>query len=98
MRLIDTEELDVIPWTATGRAEYDEGYEDGVRMMADRIDSAPTVDAAPVVHGRWVSKSEEGIYGPTYCSICDFELRIDDMPYCPMCGAKMDKQEGERDE
>lgn len=50
------------------------------------------VEAVPVVHGRWVSKSEEGIYGPTYCSICDFELRIDDMPYCPMCGAKMDEK------
>jgi len=50
----------------------------------------PAVDAAPVVHGRWVSKNEEGVYGPTYCSICDFELRIDDTPYCPMCGARMD--------
>ena len=50
------------------------------------------VEAEPVIHGRWVSKSEEGIYGPTYCSICDFELRIDDMPYCPMCGAKMDEE------
>ena len=54
------------------------------------IESIPAVDAAPVVHGRWVNKNEEGIYGPTYCSVCDFELRIDDMPYCPMCGAKMD--------
>ena len=63
----------------------------------DNIETAirniPAVDAAPVVHGRWISKSEEGLYGPAYCSICDFELRIDDTPYCPMCGAKMD---GER--
>lgn len=54
------------------------------------IEGLPAVDATLVVHGRWVNKNEEGVYGPTYCSVCDFELRIDDMPYCPMCGAKMD--------
>lgn len=37
--------------------------------------------------GRWVSK--EGIYGVVYCSICDFELKIDNTPYCPHCGMKM---------
>lgn len=44
----------------------------------------------PVRHGRWVSK--EGIYGVVYCSICDFELKIDNTPRCPKCGAKMDKE------
>lgn len=48
MRLINTEEFDIISWTATGRAEYDEGYEDGVNMVADKIDSAPIIDAIPV--------------------------------------------------
>lgn len=61
------------------------------------VEEMSKVDAAPVVHGRWISKSEEGLYGPAYCSICDFELRIDDTPYCPMCGAKMDGERRDED-
>lgn len=56
----------------------------------DRLCKVPTVDAKPVVHGRWLSKSEEGIYGPGFCSICDFELVIHNTPYCPNCGAQME--------
>lgn len=60
------------------------------------LESAPTVDAVEVVHGRW----DEG-YRITTCSNCGatFEInlrilqstRIWEMPnYCPNCGAKMD--------
>lgn len=52
----------------------------------------PAADVEPVRHGRWVSK--KGIYGVVYCSICDFELKIDNTPRCPKCGAKMDGEEG----
>ena len=42
--------------------------------------------------GEWISKPH--VYGVTYCSECDFELKIDDTNYCPNCGAKMvDPQE-----
>lgn len=58
--------------------------------ITSNLEQVAAVDAAPVVHGRWIDKNEEGVYGAAYCSICDFELRIDDMPYCPMCGARMD--------
>jgi len=51
------------------------------------IEEAPAADVEPVIPGRWVSK--EGIYGVVYCSICDFELKIDNTPHCPNCGAKM---------
>ena len=43
--------------------------------------------------GEWISKPH--VYGVTYCSECDFELKIDDTNYCPNCGAKMDKEKEE---
>ena len=55
----------------------------------------PTVDAAEVVHGRWVMK-ETMIRSPFaknyYCSECKEETKCTSN-YCPNCGAKMD---GER--
>lgn len=37
--------------------------------------------------GQWINKPN--IYGVAYCSECDFELHINNTPYCPMCGACM---------
>jgi hypothetical protein len=53
------------------------------------IDKAPTIDARPVVHGRWVHDINN-LYG---CSVC---LGRENMShkkprrFCPDCGAKMD--------
>lgn len=63
------------------------------------IEDYPAADVEPVRPGRWVSK--EGIYGVVYCSICDFELKIDNTLRCPNCGAKMlpePPKEGQTDE
>lgn len=56
---------------------------------------APTVDAVPVVHGRWMNWGKSGT--PTYenygtCSVCheDAEIYTEHRNYCPNCGAKMD--------
>lgn len=51
-------------------------------MLADSI---PAADVAPVVHARWIK-------GPSnpHCSECFVECR-DETPFCPNCGAKMDK-------
>ena len=51
----------------------------------------PTIDAAPVVHGRW-READDG--DGAVCSVCgeDFcniYLEIDRFKYCPNCGAKM---------
>lgn len=57
------------------------------------IESFPTVDVAPVVHGRWISKNHHGYERVFVCSNCGY---IDGYPfndrsnYCPNCGAKMD--------
>lgn len=57
----------------------------------------PTVDAAPVVHGRWVERLYPGDEH-VECSICKKQYYEDDLyiggndfpKYCPHCGAKMD--------
>lgn len=64
------------------------------------IEDAPTVDAVPVVHGRWITWEEAGNDIPSphrhECSVCHdaaqvlingIELLSD---YCPNCGAIMD--------
>lgn len=59
--------------------------------LMNALATTPAADVEPKRKpGRWVSK--EGIYGVVYCSICDFELKIDNTPHCPNCGAKMDKE------
>ena len=65
------------------------------------IDDAPTIDAEPAKHGRWIeTKNDSRISG--HCSSCGWEAHLyeDDvigMPYCPNCGAKMDKEEDEEE-
>jgi DNA-directed RNA polymerase subunit RPC12/RpoP len=60
------------------------------------IDSVPAVDAAPVVHGRWIDTSpnyRNGYYNNAHkCSNCGDYYTTDpnDLYYCPRCGAKMD--------
>lgn len=61
------------------------------------IEHAPTVDAVPVVHGRWTTKRTQEHDGEWYCSACGYEpiVMTDDMIYCPGCGAKMDEERSE---
>lgn len=63
-----------------------------LRMIAD----APTVDAVPVVHGRWIKTytcGGEWLWGYD-CDQCkaDSPRRSN---YCPNCGANMDLEEVE---
>ena len=50
----------------------------------------PTIDAVPVVHGRWIKKSDRTKHW--HCSNCAFVEGIISRfyNYCPNCGAKMD--------
>ena len=57
---------------------------------AHEIDDIPAVDAAPVVHGRWIEN--EGLPYCT-CSVCggDYWFGLyETLKYRPNCGAKMD--------
>ena len=51
------------------------------------VESAPSVDAAPVVHGRWINNS-----ALNKCSKCRtyWDTKTN---FCPNCGAKMDGKE-----
>lgn len=61
------------------------------------IETFPAVDAAPVVHGRWV-EIDEGDGDRSYnCSVCGEKWWLADggpaenhMNYCPRCGAILD--------
>ena len=63
-----------------------------------RIENAPTIEAEPVKHGRWI-KEYQYLYGGEqwvnqYCSFCEIHTRqrVRDGLYkfCPNCGARMD--------
>ena len=51
------------------------------------VNSAPTVDAKPVVHGRWICLEPE--IGYFACSECDHRILRAKCNYCPNCGADM---------
>ena len=100
-RLIDANELLAIykNWLPQLTKPEDAGDRNGVETCIAVLEEAPTIDAAPVVHGRWVKA--HGMMPPEYhgrkcCSVCDafalrdFHGREQLSAYCPSCGAKMD--------
>ena len=89
MRLIDADALPI---------KFD-GHTVGV--WKNDLDAAPTIDAAPVVHGRWIllGKNEHDYETSVEekCSLCGryvyrYDTELQDN-YCPNCGAKMDKED-----
>ena len=96
MRLIDVDALgvglcsrDVLP------ADYCAGWNGLIRLL----EKAPTVDAVPVVHGRWQYNTKFYVW---CCSECGENphkgtgvvTTAEKLPaYCPNCGAKMDGAE-----
>jgi hypothetical protein len=66
----------------------------GVRAAQVALNNMPTIEAEPVLHGRWIFIGEETMYdGWTYrkhkCTECDF-VTVEAKNFCPNCGAKMD--------
>ena len=63
-----------------------------IHAVGYAVDSVPTVDAAPVVHGRW---EKDG--GVVVCSECgeEHDWETYRASYCDSCGARMDLPEGE---
>ena len=70
-----------------------EGFGESIAGMVaiHKIQEAPSVDATPVVYGRWV---ELPSMAPEYeCSECGQSYEwweASEANYCPNCGAKMD--------
>lgn len=58
------------------------GVYDYYSRIFDIIDTAPSADVVPVIHGEWCG---------TVCSACGTSVSFYyDCNYCPICGAKMD--------
>ena len=89
MRLVDANTL-----KAEFTGNFRESYEPS--LIKALIDVAPTIDAEPVKHGRWIAvPSSDRATGKAYkCSECDKMRYGSFMPnYCQICGAKMDLEE-----
>lgn len=70
---------------------YTEGWNDCMMRVKSMVSTAPTIYAAPVVHARWITRSDKGIISMTHpymCSRC-WRVEMNKEPYCN-CGAKMD--------
>lgn len=90
MRLIDADRLKRQVEGRSWRAK---------EKFIELIDTAPTIEAEPVKHGRWIGKPIAG-YSTVRCSVCG-EVYTENNGrwlYCPNCGAKMDLEEGEKHE
>jgi len=57
--------------------------------VVNLIDEAPTIEAEPVRHGKWIEYPIA--YGMNQCSECGV-LRFGESNYCPNCGARMDAE------
>lgn len=68
-------------------SDWPQGYKDGLEAALEVIQKTSTVDAVPVVHGRWI---ERPTLKHTYnCSNCG-AIETYTPNYCHNCGAKMD--------
>ena len=95
VRLIDADALK--EWSEIVQLTDDGGID--INDFEEKLESMPTVDVVPVRHGKWFI----GTVPYFVCSECKNRtpLRWDERlgyvldyrsPYCPNCGAKMDKK------
>lgn len=77
---------EVEQWAEHG---YDVIHWTGIKAM---LETQPAVDAAPVVHARWI-QHEPDLHGtkPLECGACHYLFaRLYPRDFCSHCGAKMD--------
>jgi PHP family Zn ribbon phosphoesterase len=88
MRLID---VDAVEKQAYDDVHYHAELEDWeFDVVTHYLDHATTVDAVPVVHGRWTPTTK---YDSCWCSCCKKQYTgffASGWNYCPNCGARMD--------
>lgn len=76
--------------------DWEYGYTCGIERAESEIECAPTLDAAPVRHGKWIDEGQYADFFPHHawlCSECGEHVIEIDTPwykYCPNCGARMD--------
>lgn len=72
---------------------YECGAVDALHDALTYLDEAPTVDAVPVKHGRWIKRGYacgESEYKCSACGETEWRTNCGRMKYCMFCGAKMD--------
>ena len=94
-RLIDADALKYEPLPKGDRNyrtyNLDDAYDDGYDDAFTDIRNAPTIDAEPVRHGKWIEKCTGGwhFYRCSECGYVEWDTLT---KYCPNCGARMDKE------
>ena len=75
-----------------GAIRYTEGFNDAILRVRSMIHSAKAIDAAPVVHARWIPIMLYGKEHAIKCSVCNNCDNPSKVPgqYCWQCGARMD--------
>ena len=59
-----------------------------IKCLESKVVS-PTLDLAPIVHGKWIMVSSDGAF--VVCNACNRSDHIDPLAtHCRYCGAKMD--------
>lgn len=73
----------------------------GITLARCEIDAIPTIDAAPVVHAKWVVNTDD--FTPKKrCTNCGYNkpmkagegIEQEPEAFCPACGAMMDENGG----
>lgn len=68
---------------------FEHPYDGNAVVDVEVIERAPTLDWAPVAHGKWIMVSPDGTSG--VCSACNRSDHIDPLAtHCRYCGALMD--------
>lgn len=95
MRLIDASKFDLKGAEITWIEQRDYA----ITAHKEKIYKIPTIDAAPVKHGKWEEPEPEGIMlwdkrAYAQCSVCKKKSYLGWKDnYCRYCGAKMDLEE-----
>ena len=73
-------------------APYEENdFSQQMDVILAIVDAQPAADVVEVRHGRW-KNGGNGLYDT--CTACGEEIYLAiPMNYCPLCGARMDKEE-----
>lgn len=106
VRLIDIDALDRAMYHKSfevddGRNVWNSGLWIRYKIYEEASREAPTVDAVPVMHGKWIYGNDFPWYTAS-CSTFGYQRRTDikttgwnRWKYCPNCGAMMDAERKE---
>ena len=88
MRLIDKNSLN---FTNFEIVMCDGDFAKAFKLICEKLDDAPIIEAEPIKHGYWAGKPLAG-YAAVRCSVCNtvYLYNSGKWNYCPNCGALMD--------